>query len=531
MSIFTKFGIIVLLSLWAQFSFAQTEKKIETSAIYLSDTDNLVSIKTIAVLPSSDNVDGIYARPLEEELKEIIKKSHRFQLSSTQFTGAVQTPEELEQNPDLVSSLSQNLEGEALIASRAYKTANTLTVHMSLFLKKDGKTISREIIKESKSFDLARLKSIASEAYKTLIKTLPYDGVIMSRSGSLVTVNLGKKDGIRPGQILTAVLIINLQRHPKLNFIINTEKEVLGKIKIQKVDETLSFGDIISEKDIGTIQKGNKIAGVEFVTYSENSQINPQSLQKDTKDPIAFGESPKEWKPSDPPVFGKVGLSLGFGQMRYNTKLQSAGSLNGESNFYPTFLLTGQLWMTQNWLADIEIEQGVATIKNPYPSSSPSDLSANISNFALSFGYNFLIQDDFFGPSVLLSLGYGSYGLDVDSSSPLGLTSTRYKGFFLGIKGLMPVSDDQRWNAGVGLQYFLKSDLSESPQGSGSPDNTITRFSLLGFYQKNSRLRFTGALDFSLYSTSFSGSGTRPDPADDASQKYTVLRGGIEYLF
>jgi hypothetical protein len=237
----------------------------------------------------------------------------------------------------------------------------------------------------------------------------------------LVTINLGKKDGIKPGQILTAVLIINLQRHPKLNFIINTEKEVLGKIKIQKIDDTISFGDIISEKDIGTIQKGNKIAGIEFVTYSENSLLDPQSLQKDTKDSIAFGESPKEWKPSDPPVFGKVGLSLGFGQMRYNSKLQSAGSLNGESNFYPTFLLTGQLWMTQNWLADIEIEQGVATIKNPYSGSSPGDLSANISNFALSFGYNFLIQDDFFGPSVLLSLGYGSYGLDVDSSSPLGI--------------------------------------------------------------------------------------------------------------
>ena len=106
MGTFTKFGIIGLLSLWTSFSFSQTEKKIETSAIYLSDTDNLVSIKTIAVLPSSDNVDGIYARPLEEELKELIKKSHRFQLSSTQFAGAVQTPDELEQSTDAVNSLS-----------------------------------------------------------------------------------------------------------------------------------------------------------------------------------------------------------------------------------------------------------------------------------------------------------------------------------------------------------------------------------------------------------------------------------------
>lgn len=511
--------------------YAQSEPKVETSAIYLSETDDLVSIKTIGVLPSSDNVDGIYSRPLEEELRNIIKQSHRFQLSTTQFTGAVQTPEQLEQDPELVKSLTQNLEGEAVLATRAYKSADSLTIQMSMFLKKDGKLFSREVSKETKSFDVSRLKIMTHELFKSVIRVIPYDGVVLSRSGGLVTVNLGKKDGIKPGQILTAVLIIKLQRHPKLNFLINSEKEVLGKIKIQKVDETISFGDVISEKDIGTIRKGNKISGVEFVTYSESSQLNPQSPTNNPADTLAFGETPKEWRPSDPPTFGKVGLSLGFGQLRYNTKLQSAGSLNGESNFYPTFLLTGQLWMTQNWLADIEIEQGVATIDNPLSGSNPSDLSVNISNYSLAFGYNFLIQDDFFGPSILASLGFGSYGLDVDSSTPIGLTSTRYKGWFLGIKGTLPVSEDKRWNAGVSLQYFLKSDLTESPQGSSGPDNTITRFSLLGFYQQNSRLRLTGALDFALYSTDYSGQGSRPDPADTASQKYTVLRGGIEYLF
>jgi hypothetical protein len=171
------------------------------------------------------------------------------------------------------------------------------------------------------------------------------------------------------------------------------------------------------------------------------------------------------------------------------------------------------------------------SVDNPQTGSSPGDLSINQSNYLLSFGYNFMVQDDFFGPSILLSLGYASYGLDVDSSNPLSFTSTRYTGFFFGLRGTVPVTEDRKWNLGGALQYFLKSDLSEEPESSGSSDNTMTKFSLLGFYQQNTRLRFTGSLDFSLFSTKFGGGGTRPDNAIDASEKFTTLTGGIEYLF
>ena len=142
-----------------------------------------------------------------------------------------------------------------------------------------------------------------------------------------------------------------------------------------------------------------------------------------------------------------------------------------------------------------------------------------------------MIQDDFFGPSVLIALGFANYELDVDSSTPLSLTSTRYKGMFLGIRGTMPVSDDRRWNLGASLKYFFKSDLTESPQDSGGSSNTITQFSLIGYYQQNTRMRFTGSLDFSLFSSRFDGGGSRTFQATDASQKFTTLSGGVEYLF
>ena len=524
--------IIILGLLFSLNSYAQKEQKVQTAAIYKSDIDELLTIKSISILPTTDNVGGIYSRPVEEELKNYIDKNFRFKLVDSQYAGSLISPDDLETNPQQVKDVSMGISADAVVASRVTKGPDGITIQISLFLKADGKLISKELQKEKSSFDIKQIKAATSEMFGKVIRQIPYDGMVLSRNNALVTINLGKKNGLTPGQMVSAALLIKVTRHPKLNFIISSDKEVLGKIRLDKVDDTISFGQILTEKSVGAIRKDTKISGIDFVQYS-NSPLDEafnESPQNKIDKNATFGENPKEWRPSDPPSFGKIGASFGLGQMRYNTSRPSAGSLNAESNFYPSIKLMAELWFTSEWIGNFEIEQGVMSANNP-GSGSPRDLSINQSNYLLSFGYNFMIQDDFFGPSVLMSLGYASYGLDVDSSTPLSLTATRYTGLFLGIKGTLPVSDDKRWNAGGALKYFLTSNLSESPENSGSSDNTMTKFSILGFYQQNTKLRFTGSLDFSLFSTKFSGTGTHSDPATDASQKFTTLSGGIEYLF
>lgn len=513
---------------------AQQEQKVQTAAIYKSDIDELLTIKSISILPTTDNVGGIYSRPAEEQLKSDIDKNHRFKLVDSQFAGALISPDDLEANPQQVKDVSQNINADAVIASRVTKGPDGITMQVSLFLKADGKLISKEVQKEKSSFDTKQIRAATSEMLGKVLKQIPYDGMVLSRSNSLVTINLGKRNGLSPGQMVSANLIIKVNRHPKLNFIISSDKEVLGKIRLDKVDDTISFGQIITEKSVGAVRKDTKITGIDFVQYSTSplDEAFRETPQTKSEKNATFGDNPKEWRPADPPTFGKIGVGLGLGQMRYNTTRPTATnpSLAADTNLYPSVKLTAELWFTSEWIGNFEIEQGVMSADNP-GTGSPGELSINQSNYLLSFGYNFMIQDDFFGPSVLLSLGYASYGLDVDSSSDVALTSTTYSGLFFGIKGTVPISLDRKWNLGGGLQYFLKSDLSESPQNSGSNDNTMTRFQILGYYQQNTRMRFTGSLDFSLFSTKFSGTGTHSEPATDASQKFTTLNGGIEYLF
>lgn len=525
--------LIYILALAPLYSYAQQEQKVQTAAVYTSDVDQLLTIKSISVLPATDNVGGIYSRPTEEELKNQIDKNYRFKLIDSNYAGALVSPDDLEVNPQQVKDVSMGINADAILAARVTKGPDGITLQLDLFLKADGRLISKEVKKEKSSFDIKQIKASIAEMYGKVIKQIPYEGLVLSRNNSLVTINLGKRNGLSQGQMVSAVLIIKVNRHPKLNFIISSDKEVLGKIRLDKVDDTISFGTIVTEKDVGAIRKDSKISGIDFVQYNDSplDEAFRSAPESQAVKDVTFGDNPKEWKPSDPPTFGKLGASLGLSQMRYNTQLQSAGSLHSEANLYPTVKLYAELWFTSEWIADFEIEQGVMSLDNPLVGSSPHDLSVNQSNYLLSFGYNFMVQDDFFGPSILLSLGYASYGLDVDSSNPTSFTSTRYTGFFLGLKGTLPVSDDKKWNLGGALQYFLKADLKEDPVSSGSSDNTLTKFSVLGFYQQNTKLRFTGTLDFSLYSTKFGGGGNRPDTAIDASEKFTTLSGGIEYLF
>jgi len=169
----------------------------------------------------------------------------------------------------------------------------------------------------------------------------------MSRQNTRVTLNLGKRDGITVDQVVTAVLIINEERHPKFGFLVSTEKEVLGKIRIEKIEDTLSFGNIISEKTRGTIVKNTKIEKSDFVEYKGSGYL---AANEDPTTPgydkTTFGKNPNHWVPLDPPTFGRIGMSLGMGSYTNNTDLSSEGPIQAQTNFFPQVRLDGELWIT-----------------------------------------------------------------------------------------------------------------------------------------------------------------------------------------
>ena len=509
--------------------------KQQQGAAYTSAVDQRLTIRKITVLPASDNTDGIYARPIESLIVELVKSSHRWEFTDSKITSLSSSPLELEESAKQVQAVLSGIEADAAILPVVTRGPSGLAIRLSLFMKVDGKMIAQEVIRDHARYELADVKAVTSNMYKRLIRTIPYDGLILSRQGTRVTLNLGKSDGLRADQSVSVIQIISENRHPKFGMLISTEKEILGQVRILKVDDTLSFGVITSEKERGAIQRLAKIAGVHPVEYGEAQSLSPgtgSDIRNRPDAEVAFGEQAKEWLPIKPPAFGQVGIKASLGTYTGSTNLIGVGSLDAKSDFFPMLGINAELWLNPQWSVLADVTQGILSASNPRGGSSPATLNHAMSKYSMALGYNFLIRDEFFGPKFQLKAGINYYRMFVDDSTPESFTTVNYNGYLLGLGLYFPLSDFKEWAVGGEFIMTLFSKLSESPVTSGSSSsNTINEFNLFVERQIAVNLKARLALDFALYSSNISGTGTRVESATTLSQRHTSLGAGIIYQF
>ena len=541
MSCFTKTLQSLILAtkvlLLAAYSGTALSQDVEGSTFYKSQIDDLITIEKVAVLPFVDNLDGIYARPLENHLLELLKKDHHWDLTKDTTVGPLLSPVEIAQDPNRAKTISQSLSpANGFFAAKISKGPNGINMNLSLFLTKDHKLFAQQTVKNSSRFDIADLKDQLSDLLLKIKKQIPYSGRVLSRDGNRVTVNLGHNDGVVEKQVIPVVQILKLNRHPKFHFLINTEKEILGKIKLLKVENTLSFGMILTEREKEAIQPGAKVAGLEFVDYGDTDSLSGAGASggiagRPDKD-ISFGENPKEWVPKTPPTFGRAAAGFGLGMFKASERLNSGTSYEATNPYYPSVMLDGELWLTNVWSMHFTIKQGIISIDNP-GGSTPGELSQSMSKYDFMFGYFIRMgAGTIWDPWVELLAGYSSYRLFVDDSNPRTFTTKEYTGFKFGLKGQFPISKSPKWSAGAKAFIFWSPSMNETPVTSGSGnESSINEFGIFAGYKLKSHIQLFGGLDFELYSTSFSGNGSRTPGASSASHRHTVLNGGVNFFF
>ncbi len=514
---------------------------VDKATTYINELDDNLTLRKLSVLPILDNVDGILARPFENEIVSIIQNNHQWNYVDAKTVGPMASPMDLEANSNQVTTLAKSAGADALIAGRVSKGPEGVSIQLSLFMGYDGRVLATETINKLQSFDVKSLQAQARDLLKTVMSRLPYQGLVLSRTNNRVTLNIGKRDGIEKDQIITVIQIIKAIRHPKFGVLINTEKEILGKVKIRKVEDTLSFADIITEKERGVIKKFSKVTGVDVINYGDVSSITePGSSSSEAMEKpgakMAFGEAPKEWVPVQQPSFGLVGLSLGLGNFTANSNIESGATttnVTAQKPYYFNLRLRGELWLNSNWGVETQIRQGIMTLDNPRVGSTPTELNISTSKYSLHGGYSLLIRDDFFGPKIQFLFGFSQFSTSVDNSSPIAFTSMTYRGLDLGLRGSFPLDPGAEWKLGGQLFLVLTPALSEAPVSSGSSvTNTVNNFAIFATKKIGQRIEATGSLDFEYYQSSFDGTGTRVgEVAKTTSQRITTLWGGVNYLF
>lgn len=505
------------------------------ATILKNSVDSSVTIKTVTISPFKDNVDQIYAKPLTQQMNIILQEDKVWDVRS--FPDTVKfSPEQFEDQPTNVTAALKKASTDALITARVTKGPRGITIRLNLFSGAQGLLLSQEILQDYQGFEIADLRTQLANMYAKLKAKMPYTGLLLSRKGQLVTIGVGRNQNIKEGSDLSVIQIIKLNRHPKFQFLISAEKEIIGRVHVDKVEDSLTFGTITLERSEGVIQAGMKFLAPEFVQYPAASSAGDGKLNSDLSaradSPLALGQSPKEWVPESAPSFGKAGILLGLGTYTVSNNLSTAGGVSGTSAITPSIHLDGELWLTTNWIAGVDLRQFVAQVPNGLSGSSPGNINVSTMQTTLQFGYNFLIADQFFGPKIQILGGYSKLSASVDDSSPTAYTSTSFSGMAFGLGGSFPVSEETPLTLGAKMLYFLSPTVSETPVTSGASSSAqITTFSGYGVYRWTEHMNLRGELVYDMFSASFTGSGTRSQRASSSSHAMTTFAGGIEYLF
>ncbi len=508
----------------------------QKNLVYFSEVDMQIRPQKILVLPVQDNTNNVYGNPLTEKVFQIVESENQYDVRRWSNNGKYPnlSPDFFTDSPDSLKELMLSAKVDSVLATRVSLGTKGLQGRMTLFHGSEALPLVNSEFRDLSASTIKELETQMVTLFQELKSQLMFQGVVLSRQGNQVTMNLGSYQGAKDNDLVSIMQFLKVQRHPRFKFMVSADREVIGKIRITKAEPHLSFGQIILEKEPQLISVGHKLSVDRMVKYtdvvkSQNQVLDDLSQRQDTN--YVFGEQAKEWEPVPPPQYGRVQLMTGFGQYNQTAALQSAGSITATQSFAPHVLVGGELWFNKTYFMNVEFKQSQFSVHNPLDGSSPDKLNMSFGYYHLMGVYNLPFSQDFFGPRIQFMAGFHKFSSRSDESTPIAFTNMEYGGVAFGFLGAFPI--DEKFEAGLQFKLFWNPTVSESStKNSGSSQEPkINLFSLFGGYHYKPHLNFVGRFDLEYYSADFGANGRRPDPTSSVTHRMTTLLGGIEYLF
>lgn len=513
-------GTCLLLSIFCVPSYAQIQKLISVD-------DSISSFYKVLFWGIRDNTDGVFSRAILDKTLDTLNQHN--QISFSNAIGATSNPIVLNdlQRKKLIGNFDGALWGEIL------KQGSIFKLKFSLFDRNGQLYLSSEKIIEPE-LNVKNLNRATHDLLAELFSSLPYQGWVVGKKDQLITINFGLKHGAKVGADVDVILITQLRRHPIEGFVTQTEKQIIGKLKIQKVEQDISFCSLVSERYPGIVTIGSKIEAPTLVQYPALIKSQDGTLIKPHLDPredsIVVGQNPNEWVDRQP-QFGLIGFGFGLAQNSINQNLVGPrGSVSGQAQLLPSLSLNGELWLTTHAVLDLMFRQSVGRLSFKEDSKS-STLNYSDSLIKLGVLYRFIFGSD---PSLsyfFLGGRFFQFKNAVQETASFDLTSFQYSGLatVLGMRYALPV---QRIALIAQMEIPIFTNVTESPVTSGNSQSPSRTFFNIGgeyFIAPTKSLQLTWGSE--LLSTQFSGTGTRPDSATQSTQYQSIMMLGLNYYF
>lgn len=523
----------LLITLASSLAIAQTPAKNKNPfpVKYTSEVDEKINLHTITLAPVYDNVKRVYAEPIQKLLVELLQNDKVWGYSPFPETNKKIFVETYDTKPAEVLEVLNQASSQGLLTAIIAKGPNGLNAKLRLYTLDQGLILAEESFQDLTTFEIPRLREEFITLYQNIKNKMPYRGLILSRRGLEVTLNAGSKNGLVVGQELALAQILKLNRHPKLKYMVSTEKEIIGRVQITKVEPYLSFAQIIFEKETGVVDVGAKILPTQFISYPRpivNSVGDVIGDQITAKPSLADANISTE-KSKDPsgPHIGKVIIEGGVSQYDESGRFNIGGSADTSQKTAPTLFLNGEFWFGQHWFVNFDILQSSFKSQNNLIFSTPTDLNYSYARYTGSVGYYFLVNDDFWGPKASAQLGFSSYKTDVTDTSPTAFTSTSTGAPVIKLAGSFPLEPEFPIEIGASIDLLINPTYSESPTSSQSAVARTNTFGLFASYHVSKTLHFRMDFDFNQIQIDFDGTGLKRS----STIKMNSQLLGLEYSF
>lgn len=539
--VFTRIFMVGAAFLVGMTATAQTEgvkNKSPFPVKYTSEIDRKILLKTLVLAPVYDNVNGIYAQPIQKLLTDLLQNDKVWGYTAYPETDKKYFVEQYDSDPAAVLKVLEKSGAQGMLTAFITKGSNGLTARLKLFTQDQGYLLIEESFQDAGAFEVSRLREQFNEMYRDIKNKLPYRGYVLSRRGQDVTLNLGSMNGVKVGQELSLAQILKINRHPKSRFMVGVEKEIIAKVQVTKVEEYLSFAKITFEKENGVVENGAKVLPSDFISYplpklspegDVSGDIPAERPFKERIAPTPETRIVKQPEESSEPTetqqkIGIITAQAVLATVKESTELRTGANYEFSKSWTPGFYLGAQIYYTEGLFMDFNVQYHSFSAKNPLTPTA-AEISYSYMRLNGAMGYDYVLPN-----SVILTgaVGFSSYRTEVSDNAPTALTDSSIDALALQLKAAVPLDPI---TLGVKMDFAFAKRFSESPVNSGNATTSVTNLGVFGLYPFTPSINGRVDLAMNKINTEFSGNPTRANPASSSTIELVNLHAGIEYVF
>ena len=489
--------------------------------------DRQYRLESLGLLKSQDNVDHILGEYLERAYENFFSQQSRFQTISSKAVDRALSDSKLPYSkivtdPEILAQIARVTRADSLLRTQVVKSGKAFHFKLDWLHSPQTEVLGSidfevDAPKPGSSFDQNEYAQVIQKNLALLIAQVPFQGQITGRDRASVTLSLGERDRLKPGDILTISTLDEVKRHPLLKSVSEWKLSPTGKVRIEKVDQEMSFGSIIEEEPGKQISKYQKIALVQHAPLlASNTESVPQELSV---------------TPAYDPEIGWGAFSLPFGSYERSFSSRTPANSYLGNPFTYGARVESHLLLNRDFFTFIRLDylmwnhkQSDASSGLSTPASKTGGVPGSQTSVLFSAGYRISFTHSQIGPQGWAGLGYKITSINLPISASEATAPYTFKSLMLGAGLNLALRQSLSLETSLRFRILSSVDATNLARNSSVDGTSDVEFYLGLAYKFNEQLGLRGGFEIQSLSAQF-------DNGSSLSQKTMTFAPALLYYF